>query len=55
MFAVLHALVRFAADLFKSRCRLEAENSCLPELFSLIAARAISRDGQPEKIPETCW
>jgi len=29
MFAILHALGRFAADLFKSRCRLEAENFLL--------------------------
>jgi len=26
MFSILHALGMFVADLFKSRCRLEAEN-----------------------------
>jgi hypothetical protein len=26
MFAILHALGMFVADLFKSRCRFEAEN-----------------------------
>jgi hypothetical protein len=26
MFAILYALRMFVADLFKSRCRLEAEN-----------------------------
>ena len=29
MFAILHALGMFVADLFKSRCRLEAENLLL--------------------------
>ena len=29
MFAIVHALGMFVADLFKSRCRLEAENLLL--------------------------
>ena len=34
MFAILHALGIFVADLFKSRCRLEAENLLLRSYFS---------------------
>ena len=40
MFAILHALGMFVADLFKSRCRLEAENLLLRhQLTSLLALR----------------
>lgn len=37
MFAILHALGMFVADMFKSRCRLEAENLfllCVPKTSS---------------------
>jgi hypothetical protein len=41
MFAVLNALGRFAAGLFKSRCRLEAKNLLLPhQLMSGLGSRA---------------
>jgi hypothetical protein len=36
MFAILYALGMFVADLFKSRCRLEAEN--LPLRYQLAIA-----------------
>ena len=39
MFAVLHALGRFAADLFKSRCRLEAENLLLRHQLTIALRR----------------
>jgi two-component sensor histidine kinase len=41
MFAILHALGMFVADLFKSRCRLEAENLFLRHQLSI----ALRRDG----------
>jgi hypothetical protein len=41
MFAFLNALGRFAAGLFKSRCRLEAENLLLRhQLISALGGRA---------------
>jgi len=43
MFAVLHALGRFAADLFKSRCRLEAENLLLRHQLTIALRQAPSR------------
>jgi transposase InsO family protein len=39
MFAVLHAFGRFAADLFKSRCRLEAENLLLRHQLTIALRR----------------
>ena len=42
MFAVLHALGMFVADLFKSRWQLEAENLFLRHQFS-IALRCAPR------------
>jgi hypothetical protein len=39
MFAILHALGRFAADLFKSRCRLEAENLLLRHQLTIALRR----------------
>jgi transposase InsO family protein len=43
MFAVLHALGRFVADLFKSRCRLEAENLLLRHQLTIALRRAPPR------------
>jgi transposase InsO family protein len=40
MFAVLHALGRFAADLFKSQCRLQAENVLLRHQLTVGARQA---------------
>jgi hypothetical protein len=39
MFAVLHAFGRFAADPFKSRCRLEAENLLLRHQLTIALRR----------------
>jgi len=39
MFAVLHALRTLAADLFKSRCRLEAENLLLRHQLTIALRR----------------
>ena len=43
MFAILHALGMFVADLFKSRCRLEAENLLLRHQLSIALRRAPPR------------
>jgi hypothetical protein len=43
MFAILHALGRFAADLFKSRCRLEAENLLLRHQLTIAFRRTPQR------------
>jgi transposase InsO family protein len=43
MFAVLRALTRFVADLFKSRCRLEAENLLLRHQLIIALRRAPPR------------
>ena len=43
MFAILHALGIFVVDLFKSRSRLEAENSFLPHQLNIALRRATSR------------
>jgi hypothetical protein len=40
MLAILHALGRLAADLFKSRCRLEAENLLLRHQLAIALRRA---------------
>jgi hypothetical protein len=40
MFAILHALGIFIADLFKSRSRLEAENLFLRHQLSIALRRA---------------
>ena len=40
MFATLHALGMFVADLFKSRCRLEAENLLLRYQLTIALRRA---------------
>jgi hypothetical protein len=40
MFAILHALGMFVADLFKSRCRLEAENLFLRHQVNIALLRA---------------
>ena len=41
MFAILYALGTFVADLFKSRCRLEAENLFLRHQLSIALRRVI--------------
>jgi hypothetical protein len=43
MFAILYALERFAADLFKSRSRLEAENLLLRHHLTIALRRAPPR------------
>ncbi len=43
MFAILHAVRMFVADLFKSRCRLEAENLFLRHQLSIALRRAPPR------------
>jgi hypothetical protein len=43
MFAILHAFGMFVADLFKSRCRLEAENLFLRHQLNISLRRAPSR------------
>jgi hypothetical protein len=43
MFAILHALGMFVADLFKSRCRLEAENLFLRHQLGIALRRAPPR------------
>ena len=43
MFAILHALGMFVADLFKSRCRLEAENLFLRHQLNIALRRAPPR------------
>ncbi len=45
MFAILHALGMFVADLFKSRCRLEAENLLLRHQLTIALRRAPARYG----------
>jgi hypothetical protein len=41
MFAILHALGMFFADLFKSRSRLEAENLLLRHQLNIALRRAV--------------
>src|SRR2546430_1764268 len=43
MFAILHSLGMFVADLFKPRCRLEAENLFLRHQLSIALRRAPPR------------
>jgi hypothetical protein len=43
MFAILRALGLFVADLFKSRCRLEAENLVLRHQLNIALRRAPPR------------
>jgi hypothetical protein len=43
MFAILHALGMFFADMFKSRCRLEAENLFLRHQLNISLRRASPR------------
>src|SRR5437867_9858173 len=43
MFAILHLLVMFVADLFKSRRRLEAENLLLRHQLTIALRRAPPR------------
>jgi hypothetical protein len=43
MFAILHALGMFVADLLKSRCRLEAENLLLRHQLTIALRRASPR------------
>src|SRR5665213_3413766 len=43
MFTILHALGMFVADLFKSRCRLEAENLFLRHQLNISLRRAPTR------------
>ena len=43
MIAILHSLGMFVADLFKSRCRLEAENLFLRHQLSVALRRAPPR------------
>jgi transposase InsO family protein len=43
MFAILHAFIVFVADLFKSRCRLEAENLFLRHQLNIALRWAPSR------------
>jgi hypothetical protein len=43
MFAILYALGMFVADLFKSQCRLEAENLLLRHQLTIALRRAPPR------------
>ena len=43
MFAIMHALGRFVADLFKSRSRLEAENLLLRHQLTIALRQAPPR------------
>jgi hypothetical protein len=43
MLAIFHSLGMFVADLFKSRCRLEAENLFLRHQLSIALRRAPPR------------
>jgi hypothetical protein len=43
MFAILHAFGMFVVDLFKSRCRLEAENLFLRHQLNIALRRAPPR------------
>jgi hypothetical protein len=43
MFAILHALGMFIADLFKSRCQLEADNLFLRDQLSIALRRGPPR------------
>ena len=43
MLAILHALGMFVADLFKSRCQLEAENLLLRHQLTIALRRAPPR------------
>ncbi len=43
MFAILHALGMFVADMFKSRCRLEAENLFLRHQLNIALRQALPR------------
>jgi hypothetical protein len=43
MFSILHTLGMFAADLFKSRCRLEAENLFLRHQLNVALTSAPPR------------
>src|SRR2546429_9413248 len=43
MFAILHSLGMFVADLFKSRCRLEAENLFLRHQLNIALRQAPPR------------
>jgi len=43
MFAILHAFGMFVADLFKSRCRLEAENLLLRHQLTIAMRQAPPR------------
>ena len=43
MFVILHALGIFVADMFKSRCRLQAENLFLRHQLNVALRRAPSR------------
>jgi hypothetical protein len=43
MFAILHSIGMFVADLFKPRCRLEAENLFLRHQLSIALRRAPPR------------
>jgi hypothetical protein len=43
MIAILHSLGMFVADLFKSQCRLEAENLFLSHQLSVALTRAPPR------------
>src|SRR6478672_12348941 len=43
MFAILHALGMFVADLFKSRCRLETENLLLRHQITVAMRQAPTR------------
>jgi len=49
MLAVLYSLSRFIVDLFKSRCRLEAENLFLRHQLSVALRRA------PLRQTGRCW
>src|SRR5258708_11492667 len=47
MLAILHSLGMFVADLFKPRCRLEAENLFLRHQLSIALRRAAPRPRPP--------
>jgi len=51
MFASVRALGRFVTDLFKSRCRLEAENLLLPHQLRKPIEHGVYRLGRPAVWP----
>jgi hypothetical protein len=55
MLAILRSLGMFVADLFKSRCRLEAENLFLRHQLSIALRRAPPRLRLRAAVTGRCW